>query len=116
MPAPSDSDSHTPDPDRGSSGSRASGIRGKVESASTPLLTAMARMPALVPFLIMFAVLLTGAFLGGVIGAILLLIPIAFLGWLLYLTWPHLRQPERLLRLAVLLLVIGIATTQIIPR
>ncbi|MGC1209050.1 MAG: DUF6703 family protein [Ornithinimicrobium sp.] len=113
MPAPNDSASPAPDPGRGTSGH---GIRGTIERASTPLLTAMARMPALVPFLIMLAVLLTGAFVGGVIGAVLLLIPIGFLGWLLYLTWPHLRQPERLLRLAVLLLVVGIATTQIIPR
>ncbi len=106
-------ESSAPDPERATS---SAGMRGTIERASTPVLTAMARMPAPLPFLLMFVMLLTGAFLGGVIGAALLLIPIAFLGWLLYLTWPHLRPPERLLRLAVLLLVIGIATTQIIPR
>ncbi len=100
-------------PDRKASGT---GLRARIEQASTPLLTAMAKMPPLLPFLLMFAVLLAGAFVGGVVGAVMLLVPIAFLGWLLYLTWPHLRPPERLLRLAVLLLVIGIATTQIIPR
>ncbi|MGB3258787.1 MAG: DUF6703 family protein [Ornithinimicrobium sp.] len=107
------SEPSAPGPDPGASGA---GPRARIERASTPLLTAMAKMPPLLPFIVMFAVLLVGAFVGGPIGAVMLLVPIAFLGWLLYLTWPHLRPPERLLRLAVLLLVIGIATTQIIPR
>lgn len=64
----------------------------------------------------MLALMLTGIFVGGPIGAVLLLLPIAFLGWLLYLTWPHLRRPERVMRGAVLLLVVAIAVTQVIPR
>ncbi|MGB3685021.1 MAG: DUF6703 family protein [Ornithinimicrobium sp.] len=92
------------------------GIRSRIEQASTPWVTRMSRLPAILPFLVMMVVLLTGVFVGGVIGACLLALPIAFLGWLLYLTWPHLRTAERLLRLAVLLLVLGIAVTQIIPR
>ncbi len=92
------------------------GIRSRIEQLSTPLVTRMSHLPAILPFLVMMAVLLTGVFLGGVLGACLLVLPIVFLGWLLYLTWPHLRTAERLLRLAVLLLVLGIAVTQIIPR
>ncbi len=92
------------------------GIRPRIERASTPALTKLAALPTVLPFLIMFAVLLVGVFLGGLIGGLLLLIPILFLSWLLYLTWPHLRRSERLLRVAVLLLVLGIAVTQIIPR
>lgn len=99
-----------------SSPSGSSGIRRRIEEASNPAIAALARMPALLPFVVMLVVLLTGVFVGGVIGAILLALPIAFLGWLLYLTWPHLRMPERLLRVAVLLLVLAIAVTQILPR
>ncbi|MGB5951382.1 MAG: DUF6703 family protein [Ornithinimicrobium sp.] len=92
------------------------GIRTKIEQASTPAVAQLSRMPALLPFVIMVVVLLSGVFIGGLIGAILLVLPLLFLTWLLYLTWPHLPTPERLLRLALLLLVLGIAVTQIVPR
>lgn len=79
-------------------------------------MTRVSRLPAVLPFLVMMALLLAGIFVGGILGALLLALPIAFLSWLLYLTWPHLRTPERLLRAAVLLLLVGIAVTQIVPR
>ena len=60
--------------------------------------------------------MLTGAFLGGVVGGLLLAVPITFLAWLLYLTWPHLRRPERMMRVSVLLLVVAIAVTSVTPR
>lgn len=92
------------------------GIRARLEKASTPLVTALARVPAFVPFLVMLALMLAGIFVGGVPGTLLLAVPLLFLGWLLFLTWPHLGLSERVMRCAVLLLVVGIAVTQIIPR
>ena len=91
-------------------------MRARIERASTPLLVKLAALPALVPFVVVGALMLAGAFLGGVGGGVLLAVPVAFLTWLLYLTWPHLRRPERMMRCAVLLLVVAIAVTSVVPR
>lgn len=111
MTAPRDPVASGPD-----HGSGRVGIRGRVERASAPSLTFLSRLPALLPFLVMLVLMLSGIFVGGPVGGVLLLLPIAFLGWLLYLTWPHLSRPERMMRSAVLLLVVAIAVTQVIPR
>ncbi len=68
------------------------------------------------PFLVVLGVMLTGAFLGGWLGALLLAVPLAFLCWLLYLTWPRLSPPERAMRVAVLSLVVALVVTQVLPR
>lgn len=39
-----------------------------------------------------------------------------FIGWLLYLTWPRLTRPEKLLRIAVLFLVLALTVTRALPR
>lgn len=101
--------SSTESPDTGTS------LRTRVEAASTRPLTAMARLPGWVPFVVVFVLMLSGAFLGGPLGVALLAGPILFLTWLLYLTWPRLRTPERAMRLAVLALVVAIAVTQAVP-
>jgi hypothetical protein len=105
-----------PSPGQPASGGPADGMRPRIERASTPALRRLAALPALVPFLVVGALMLTGAFLGGVVGGLLLAVPITFLSWLLYLTWPHLRRPERMMRVSVLLLVVAIAVTSVTPR
>lgn len=79
-------------------------------------LRLLSAVPVWLPFLVILALLLTGSFLGGPVGLVLLALPLLFLTWMLYLTWPVLRVPERAMRLAVLVLVVGIAVTQAIPR
>jgi len=111
VPASPKSSATSPD-----QGPKPGGIRARIENASTPAVTALARVPAAVPFLVMLALMLTGIFVDGVFGTVLLGVPLVFLGWLLFLTWPHLSLSERVMRSAVLLLVVGIAVTQIIPR
>jgi len=91
-------------------------MRARIEQASTPAVTALSRVPAFLPFLVMLALMLAGIFVGGTLGTVLLAVPLLFLSWLLFLTWPHLGLAERVMRGAVLLLVVGIAVTQIIPR
>jgi len=108
--------SSTPSAVNPQNGPKSSGIRARLEKASTPAVTALARVPAFVPFLVMLALMLTGIFVGGPLGTALLAVPLLFLSWLLFLTWPHLSRAERVMRCAVLLLVVGIAVTQIIPR
>lgn len=91
-------------------------MRSRVERASSAPLTALGSLPVWVPFLVVLALMLTGAFAGGWVGAVLLIVPVLFLCWLLYLTWPRLGTAERLMRLAVLAVVVAIAVTQVIPR
>ena len=50
-----------------------------------------------------------GAVLGGVLGALLVLIAAAAVGWLAYLGWPVLTPVERLMRAAVILLLVAVA-------
>ena len=38
------------------------------------------------------------------------------LGWLLFLTWERLTQPERLMRIAVLALAIAVTIVELAPR
>jgi len=39
-----------------------------------------------------------------------------FLAWMLYLSWPRLLGPERLMRLAVLAMAVAMTVTQAFPR
>lgn len=50
-----------------------------------------------------------GAVLGGVLGAFLVLLAAAAVGWLAYLSWPRLGSTERLMRSAVIFLLLAIA-------
>ncbi|HET8600482.1 MAG TPA: DUF6703 family protein [Segeticoccus sp.] len=92
------------------------GLRGAVERASMPLLTRLSRLPRVVPFLSMLALLLVGAFLGGPVGVVLVAVAALFLAWLLYLAWPKLGGNERLMRLAVIALVVAVAVVQLVPK
>lgn len=91
-------------------------LRTRVEAVSVRPLQSLATLPPWVPFVVVFALMLTGSFLGGPVGAALLVLPVAFLSWLLYLTWPRMSTSERAMRIAVLALVIAIAVTQVVPR
>ena len=105
-----------------------SGVRASVERASMPALAWLAKLPNWLPMLVMAALILVGAFLGGpllqdggvrIAGVVGLgLISLALLGllWLLYLSWPHLTPPLRLMRLAVLALLLAIVITQFVTR
>lgn len=81
-----------------------------------PALRRLAGLPAWLPFLTMLVLILLGSFLGGPVGAAAVAIAALLIGWLLYLSWPHLAGMERLMRLAVLLLVLAIAITRLLPQ
>lgn len=108
---------HSSDPRRPAEGAAPPGpVRQAVERASTPALRRLADLPAWLPFLTMLTLILVGSFLGGPVGAVAVAVAALVIGWLLYLSWPHLRGTERLMRLAVLLLVVAIATTRLLPQ
>lgn len=91
-------------------------LRRRIEQASLPALEMLARLPVWLPFLVLLLLMVGGGFLGGVVGWVLVGAALLFILWLLYLSWPRLTAVERVMRLAVLLLFLVVAVTQLVPR
>lgn len=111
----------SPDPDRpGPAGpdlpGRPGPVRRGVEQASLPALERLARLPVWLPFLVLLVLMVGGGFLGGPVGWTLVGLALAFILWLLYLSWPRLTTVDRVMRVAVLLLFVVVTATQLIPR
>lgn len=85
------------------------------ERASLPVTRFIARLPPAVPVVVVFALVLVGAFLGPW-GAIPLGLVVLFLLWMLALSWPRLTSSERLMRIAVIVLVAGLVAIRLFPR
>ena len=85
------------------------------ERASLPATRFIAGLPPAVPVIVVFALVLLGGFLGPW-GVIPLGLVVLFLVWMLALSWPRLRQSERLMRVAVIVLVIGLTVVSVVPR
>ncbi len=85
------------------------------ERASLPLTRALSRLPPLVPIVVVFALVLLGSFLGPW-GAIPLGLVVLFLLWMLGLSWPRLTASERLMRIAVIVLLVGLTVIKVVPR
>lgn len=89
-------------------------MRVRIEHASVPVLTRLATLPPWLPFLLMLALILVGGFVGGIVGTVLIGLAALVVAWLLYLAWPRLTPPERLMRVAVLALVAAVAVTRLV--
>lgn len=85
------------------------------ERASLPATRFIAGLPPFVPVVIVFALVLLGGFLGPW-GAIPLALVVLFLLWMLALSWPRLSSSERLMRIAVIALVLGLTIIKVVPR
>jgi hypothetical protein len=90
-------------------------LRTAIDRVSAPALLRLSRLPRAVPFVVMLALLVAGLWVSGVIGCVLILLGVLFLAWLLYIGWPALSQSERLMRLAVVVLGVGLAVVQLRP-
>jgi hypothetical protein len=88
-------------------------MRVRVEHASVPVLTRLATLPPWLPFLAMLVLILVGSWVGGAVGTVLIGLAALVVAWLLYLSWPRLTPPERMMRLAVLALVVAVAITRL---
>jgi hypothetical protein len=90
-------------------------FRLRVEHAAYPVLDRLERLPRLVPFLGVLVLLVVGILLPrwGFIATGLVALGV---GFLVYYTWPRLTLPERLMRLAVLALIVAVAVIQAFPR
>ncbi|MEP7368818.1 MAG: DUF6703 family protein [Dermatophilaceae bacterium] len=91
-------------------------MRSSIERASLPLIARLNQMPKAVPFLLLLALLVTGVFIHGPVGFTLMILGAAFVGWVLFLSWPRLNGSERIMRLAVLLLAVVLAVVQLFPN
>ena len=91
-------------------------LRRSVERASLPLITRLNHLPKAVPFLLLLALLVAGVFISGQVGFVLMFLGAAFVGWVLFLSWPRLSGSERIMRFAVLLLALALALVQLFPR
>ena len=103
MPSPSPQPQHSP-------------LRVAIATASRPVLARMSALPRPVPFLLVLGLLVVGLLVGGVIGGICTGVVALFVAWLAYLSWPRLTGPEKLGRLAVLLLAVALCVVQFFPR
>jgi fatty acid desaturase len=90
-------------------------LRASVERASLPAVTRLSTLPRFVPFVVVLALVVGGIWISGW-GWVLLAVVTLFLGWMLYLTWPHLSSPERLFRVAVLVMAVAMTVTRANPR
>jgi hypothetical protein len=86
-----------------------------VESASLPVVTRLAGWPRWAPFLLILGFMVAGVIIP-TYGWILISIVAVFLTWLLYLAWPRLSAVDRLMRFAVIAIVIVAAITRANPR
>ncbi len=83
-----------------------------MESLSFPLLTALTRLPRWLLGVTLAAALLAGLFLPGIGGIAVLTLVTAFVGWLLYLSWPALGNQGRVMRLLVLGLMVWLIVSR----
>ncbi|MGL4177107.1 MAG: DUF6703 family protein [Dermatophilaceae bacterium] len=92
-----------------------SSLRDSLERASLPALTRLSRLPRPVPFLVVLALVVGGLLVPGW-GWVLLAVVSAVLLWFLVLAWPRLTLAERMMRIAVVAMMLAITVTQAVPR
>lgn len=90
-------------------------FRSRVEHAAYPVLERLDRVPRLLSVAVVLVLLVLG-FVVPRVGFVATLVVAVLVGFLIYLTWPRLLLPERLLRLAVLAVVTAVAVVQAFPR
>ena len=91
-------------------------FRSRIEHASAPLVERMNAVPRGVGVAVLVAVLAVGILGPSPWSGIAFLLVSVFVGWLLFLTWERLTQPERLMRIAVLALAVAVTVVELAPR
>ncbi|GAA5023602.1 hypothetical protein GCM10023258_15080 [Terrabacter aeriphilus] len=90
-------------------------FRSRLEHASVPWVERLNAVPRPVALVVLVALLAAGIVAPRPWGGIAFLVVSAFVGWLLFLTWQRLTLPERLMRVAVLVLAVAVAIVRIVP-
>ena len=76
----------------------------------------MNAVPRAVGLGVLVVVLAVGILAPSPWSGIAFLVVTAFVAWLLFLTWERLTLPERLLRVAVLVLALAVAIVELVPN
>ncbi len=92
------------------------GLRSRIEHASAPFAARLNAVPRPVALGVLVAVLAVGIFAPSPWSGVAFLLVALFVGWLLFLTWQRLSLPERLMRLAVLVLAVAVAVVELVPK
>ena len=79
---------------------------------SDNVLRRLSRVSPTAAFLVALVVLLAGFFLPGIIGAALLVVLCAAMAGLTFTTWPVQRTPTRVVRLALLVLLLAVVVAK----
>ncbi|MBT9257224.1 hypothetical protein KMZ32_18975 [Phycicoccus sp. MAQZ13P-2] len=90
-------------------------LRESFERASLPALRRLDALPRAVPFLLVLVLVVAGILLPSP-GWLLIGVVVLLLAWILALAWPRLSSAERLMRLAVVAVMVAILLTQAFPR
>lgn len=90
-------------------------MRESIEQASLPAIKAMSEWPKWLPFLLILGLMVAGVLIP-TYGWILIAVVGVFLTWLLYLSWPRLSGVDKLMRFAVIAIVVVAAVTRANPR
>jgi hypothetical protein len=86
--------------------------RRSLEKASAMPIAFLSQLPRWVPPLVLAGLFVAGAVVRGWAGAVALFLVAAFVAWLASLSWPALRPAGRLLRVAIIALLIAFALWQ----
>jgi hypothetical protein len=92
-----------------------SSLRESFERASLPALTYISSLPRFVPFLAILGLVIAGLLIPAW-GWVLIVLVVLLLAWIGALAWPRLSMPERMMRVAVVVMMAAIAITQAVPR
>lgn len=90
-------------------------LRSRVEHASVPIVERMNALPRAVPFVAVIVLFVLAIVLGRW-GWVPLLPVGAFVGWLMFLTWPRLTTAEKMMRGTVLVMVLAAMVVRAFPR
>lgn len=91
------------------------GFRSRIEHAAYPVLERVNKAPRVVTLLLLVALVVVGLLAPRPFGGLAFVLVTAFVGALLYVTWPRLNLPERMMRVAVLVLVFAVAVVRTFP-
>ena len=87
-------------------------MRQRIETSSRPVLVRLHRLPRLVVPLVTVLLFVIGALAPVAVGLTALAVALVFMTWIAYLSWPAVDTTGRLLRLAMLTLIIFLAASR----
>jgi len=91
-------------------------LRKRIEVLSAPSLIRLHSLPRAVVPVVIILLMFIGLVKDSALGGIALLLVSAFVGWLLYLSWPLLEGRARILRALTVLLVLMAALSKFVGK